>query len=131
MADPRLILGRIVTIIGTTPGPASGISYTIAVHDPATEGVYRLERQAPIKRWPDDIDVEACDEGSIVIGTVSANRVQWHFYEYPAFADCPSNLQNMPPALDITQSRFRQLPREGEGQIGQGQEAPIPDVNPD
>lgn len=132
MADPRLILGRIVTINGTTPGPASGISYTIAVHDPATEGVYRLERQAPLKRWPDDIDVEACEVGSMVIGTVSANRVQWHFHEYPAFAECPNNLQNEIALLGITQGRLRQLPREGQGQVGDGSQAPTPpDINPD
>lgn len=99
MADPRLILGRIVNVQGTTPGPAGGIAYTIAVHDPAVDGVYRLELQRPLRRWPDDIDIVACEVGEIVIGTVSANRVQWHFHEYPDFAACPesSNIQGFRP----------------------------------
>lgn len=90
MADPRLILGKIVAVSGPSPGRASGISYRIAVHDPNTEGVFTLDGQRPVKRLPDTIDVEAFVVGDIVVGSVEANRVRWHFQELPAFADCPT-----------------------------------------
>jgi hypothetical protein len=88
MADPRLILGRIVDVQGQSPGPASGITYTIAVHDTNVDGIYRLERQSPVQRWPDAIDIVALRRGQLVIGAVAANVVQWHFHEYPAFREC-------------------------------------------
>jgi hypothetical protein len=90
MADPRLILGRITAVNGASPGRASTISYTIAVHDPNVEGIFTLERQAPTKRLPDEIDIQAYNVGDIVIGSIEANRVRWHFVELPAFADCPT-----------------------------------------
>jgi hypothetical protein len=90
MADPRLILGRITAVNGASPGRASTISYTIAVHDPNVEGIFTLERQAPTKRLPDEIDIQAYSVGDIVIGSIEANRVRWHFVELPAFADCPT-----------------------------------------
>lgn len=92
MADPRLILGRIVDVQGQSPGPASGITYTIAVHDTNVDGIYRLERQTPVQRWPDQIDVVALRRGQLVIGAVAANVVQWHFHEYPAFRECGTGL---------------------------------------
>ena len=91
MADPRLILGRIASVQGTSPGPSSGITYTIGVHDPNVEGVYVLNNQAPMQRWPNDLDIIAVPAGTIVIGTAEANRIRWHFMEMPAFADCPSS----------------------------------------
>jgi len=91
MADPRLILGRIASVQGTSPGPSSGITYTIGVHDPNVEGVYVLNNQAPMQRWPNDLDITAVPAGTIVIGTAEANRIRWHFMEMPAFADCPSS----------------------------------------
>jgi hypothetical protein len=90
MADPRLILGRITAVNGASPARASTISYTIAVHDPNVEGIFTLERQAPTKRLPDEIDIQAYSVGDIVIGSIEANRVRWHFVELPAFADCPT-----------------------------------------
>jgi len=88
MADPRLILGRIEEVIGNNPDRSGNISYTIAVHDPQIEGVYMLERQRSVRQWPSQLDVIPLTRGDIVIGTVSSNRVQWHFMEYPAFAEC-------------------------------------------
>lgn len=90
MADPRLILGRIAAVNGTSPGRASSISYTIAVHDPNVEGIFNLEQQAPAKRLPDEIDIQAYNIGDIVVGSIEANRVRWHFVELPAFGPCPT-----------------------------------------
>lgn len=131
MADPRLILGRIVSSHGTSPGPASGITYTIAVHDPQVEGVFRLERQKPVQRWPDDIDVVALRDGQLVVGAIAANAVQWHFHEYPAFRECAAGVAPQqiigPDGIAIT----IRPPTTGEGQVQPGESAPIPDVNPD
>ena len=91
MQDPRPIIGRVVSVQGTTPGPASGIAYTIACHDANVDGVYRLEGQKPIRRWPDTLDTVAWYVGSLVQGIVDANVVTWHTLELPDFADCPAN----------------------------------------
>lgn len=134
MADPRLILGRIVEIQGKTPGPASGITYTIAVHDTNVEGIYRLERQVPVQRWPDEIDVVALRHGQLVIGAVAGNVVQWHFHEYPDFGACESTLtqiQRLTRTGDFGTIRPPLVPGDGAGQLGQGDSAPSPDVNPD
>jgi hypothetical protein len=90
MADPRLILGRISAVNGTSPGRASSISYTIAVHDANVEGIFTLEQQVPVKRLPDEIDIQAYIVGDIVVGSIEANRVRWHFVELPAFGPCPT-----------------------------------------
>lgn len=127
MADPRLILGRIVSVAGPEVGPSTQISYTIAVHDPVVDGVYRLNQQRPVSRWPDEIDIRASPPGMIVIGTVSANRVQWHFHEYPAFGACRSNASDYTLPPDQSQEQFRRPPDGGQPIVEQ---AAIPDINP-
>lgn len=130
MADPRLILGRIAAVNGTSPGRASSISYTIAVHDPNVEGIFTLERQAPAKRLPDEIDIQAYNVGDIVIGSIEANRVRWHFVELPAFADCPTLT---PPAPIVSPNDPFRVPPitpfpnvTNYAQAGSGQSAPAP-----
>lgn len=91
MQDPRPILGRIIAVAGNTPGPASGITYTIACHDANVDGVYRLDGQRPIRRWPDALDTVAWAVGSMVHGIVDANIVQWHSMEMPDFGACPDS----------------------------------------
>jgi hypothetical protein len=128
MADPRLILGRIKTVDGVSPGPSSGISYTISVHDPNNEGIYTLINQAPVQRWPAGLDINAMPVGSIVIGSVEANRVRWHFVEMPAFADCPSNNFASNAMQLLTSSAAGVLPPAGtqQGTIGSGSSESIP-----
>ena len=90
MADPRLILGRIAAVNGPQQGPAREITYRINVHDPNVEGVFTLENQTPLKRWPPEVDIIAYKVGDIVVGSMEANRVRWHFVELPAFGPCPT-----------------------------------------
>lgn len=99
MADPRLILGKIIGVSGASPGRASGISYSIAMHDPQVDGIITLTEQKPVKRLPDTIDILAFDIGDIVIGSVESNRVRWHFFEMPAFADCPAGIAPSSPVV--------------------------------
>lgn len=127
MADPRLIMGKIVQVNGTSPGPASVISYTIAVHDSNVDGVYTLERQRPIKRLPDTIDIEAFVVGDIVVGSVEANRVRWHFQELPAFADCPTVVPPAPrpsPEDPLTLPVVTPYATAARADIGAGSSAP-------
>ena len=128
MADPRLILGRIQSVHGTSPGPSNGITYTIGVHDPNVEGIYTLTNQVPMQRWPNDLDITALTVGSIVIGTAEANRVRWHFMEMPAFADCPSSnfASTAMRLLGTTNPLLPTLPTTGQEGIGEGQSTPAP-----
>lgn len=130
MQDPRPILGRIVSVQGTTPGPASGITYTIACHDANVDGVYRLDGQKPIRRWPDTLDTVAFAAGSMVHGIVDANVVQWHSMEMPDFADCPSNsggsgLLELLRSGGIPQAFVPSLPGSGSTDAGGGSDSPI------
>lgn len=132
MADPRAIIGRIVSVEGVSPGPATFISYTIAVHDPNVEGIFRLEGQRPIQRWPDALDTVALPVGMLVMGATEANVIRWHFMEMPAFKDCAAAVPNATLA-----QRFANLgglngippilpPTSGGSNIGGGESAPIP-----
>jgi len=89
MPDPRQIIGRIVAVQGTTPGPASGITYTIAMQDSGNEGVLTLVQQVPAVRWPDELNIRALPVGTLVNGCMAQNRVVWWFWEMPDFGECP------------------------------------------
>lgn len=132
MADPRIILGRIVSVEGVSPGPATGISYTIAVHDPEVAGIFRLDGQRPIQRWPDTLDTVALPAGMLVMGAIEAKVIRWHFMEMPAFKDCASTA----PAALIAR-RFAELGGIGGGVLpgaggaiggGPTESAPGPDA---
>jgi hypothetical protein len=131
MADPRVIIGRIVSVEGTTPGPATFISYTIAVHDSNVEGIFRLEGQRPIQRWPDTLDTVALPVGMLVMGAIEANVVRWHFMEMPAFKDCAAANPNGLTARRLEDSGIGPRlipivpPVAGGGTIGGDQSAPV------
>jgi hypothetical protein len=90
--DPKIIIGRVVAVNGTTPGPASGISYSIVASIPDT-GPVRMDNQKPARRWPDELWIEAVPTTrgkNLVFGIWEASVLTWHFLEFPSFADCPS-----------------------------------------
>ena len=123
MADPRVVLGVITASTGTSPGPSSGITYTIAVSDPATAGVFSMEGQKPLYRWPDELDIVALAPGLPVIGVMLGGEVTWHFMEQPAFSDCPSGLTEQQRlslllASDPTIRNVATGPNTGSGDIG-------------
>lgn len=125
MQDPRPILGRVVAVQGTSPGPASGITYTIACHDANVDGVYRLEGQRPIRRWPDTLDTVAWVVGSMVQGIVDANTVTWHTMEMPDFGACPDNTgQSQMLKLIQDELPFRDVPLVGTTPAGSGTDSP-------
>lgn len=131
MASPRIILGRIVEVNGTTPGPASGITYTIACHDPQVEGPFRVTNQRPIRRWPDAIDTVAFAVGSMVIGVSDSAVLQWHSMEMPDFGACPDNgggsgLLEQLRAGGAFGPLGIILPPSGPAEAGTGTDAPLP-----
>ena len=92
MNDPRPVYGVIIRRSGTSPGPASGISYTIVVSDPATAGAFEMNEQKPLYRWPDELDTVATPNGIPVPGLMLGGEVTWHWMEQPAFAECSSGV---------------------------------------
>jgi hypothetical protein len=114
MASPRIILGRVVEVSGTSPGPASGITYTIACHDPQVDGVFRVTNQRPVRRWPETIDTVAFEVGTMVVGVTDTSVLQWHSMEMPDFGACPDN---------SGQSRLLDMLKEGVVLL---QDLPVP-----
>jgi len=95
--DPKIIIGRVVAVNGTTPGPASGISYAIVASIPDV-GPVRMENQKPARRWPDDLWLEAVPTTpgkNLVFGIWEASVLTWHFLEFPSFAACSASTQNL------------------------------------
>ena len=81
-----------MSVQGQTPGPASGISYTVGVNMPS--GVVVIDGVVPYEnRWPDalDIDGEAMVD-HIVSASVVGNRYYWDFNEPPILKDCAGNV---------------------------------------
>lgn len=106
MPDPRIIAGVVLSHNGQSPGPASGITYTIATSDPNAAGVFNMQRQTPVVRWPDVLDTVAIPDGTGVIGVSVGARVSWHFMELPDFGACPDN---------TGQSQMLEMLRSGSG----------------
>lgn len=73
--------GSIVSVQGTNPGPASGISYTIDVnHD---GGVVRYAGVKPAwNRPPDTFDTKAAPTGSAVLVAFVAGYIQAFIPEF-------------------------------------------------
>lgn len=94
LADFDHITGVILAVSGTSPGPASGITYRIGVNWRGTS--FEVDGQSPSEeRWPDTVGgepfhVRAVNVGRIVHGDVDTNtrRVYWWFRELPDLGPC-------------------------------------------
>lgn len=84
------ICGIITEYTGTSPGPASGITYTIKANMP--QGVVVIPGCTPSSwRWPDSIPVDAqAMVDTVVLGVLTESVVQWSFIERPALEECGS-----------------------------------------
>jgi len=88
LVEDEDISGRIVSHQGISPGPASGITYTIDMQMPSG-GVVRLAGQRPsIERWTDTLNVRAVANGTRVRGWRCASFYYWDFRELPDFGPC-------------------------------------------
>jgi hypothetical protein len=80
--------GTIAAVHGTSPGPASGITYDVDVNEPGV-GVMRLEGVAPHhQRWPDHIDTVAASVGDLVAVAIVGKSVQFHIVETADTTEC-------------------------------------------
>lgn len=79
--------GAIVSVQGTNPGAASGISYTIDVNTP--EGAIRMVGIKPANnRPPDTIDTKAAAVGSAILVSFVGGIVQAFIPEFPDWQSC-------------------------------------------
>ena len=129
MNDPRPVVGIVTAVNGTSPGPSSGITYTLMVSDPATAGAFPMEGQRPFRRWPDELDVVAFDLGFPVDGVCIGGEIIWKDIELPAFADCPAGLTEQQRLALLTGGGLAALIPSGPG-FSETIPGGPPDTNP-
>lgn len=79
--------GAIVSVQGTTPGAASGITYTIELNLPW--GKLQIPGVKPANsRPPDSIDIKAVPAGTAIQAAVVGGNVQAFIYEFPDWQSC-------------------------------------------
>lgn len=89
-----IALGTITAINGTTPGPASGITYDVAVA--IGGGTTEVVTAPSVPRFPDDVEVDGLAVGTPVLFAVFGADVAKSFYwlapvEMPADPEpCPA-----------------------------------------
>lgn len=89
MNGVRSIDGTVRSVQGTTPGPSSGISYTIVYTEDG--GPVVLSGQVPVMRqWPDEVDIDGQEcVGKKVAGLMTEEgRIWWWFAERPVGRQC-------------------------------------------
>lgn len=86
----QIVTGVITAYQGTSPGPASQLSYTIKWNEPGG-GIGVADGQIPQGwRWPD----ECWTNGARMVGIrlhgvlTSEGRIEWTFTECPHFGPC-------------------------------------------
>ena len=62
--DVKVWPGIVMSVIGTTPGPASGITYQVAVF--TDQGTVHLEMEPVGARFPDELQTIAAPAGTAV-----------------------------------------------------------------
>lgn len=81
------LLGVIVSVQGTNPGPASGITYTVDVND--ANGVSRVVGVVPCEsRPPDAYDIKAAGVGSGCLVYVLNQKMFFFIREYIDVGAC-------------------------------------------
>ena len=82
-----LYYGIVVSVQGTNPGAASGITYTIDVNMP--DGVMRFTGVKPAwNRPPDTIDTKAAPVNTAILVSLVAGVVQAFIPEFPDWQSC-------------------------------------------
>ena len=75
----------VVSVQGTNPGPASGITYTLDINMP-NSGPLRVAGVAPSNdRLPDDVDTRACGVNTFVEVWFIAGRIHANIQERMAW----------------------------------------------
>lgn len=130
----EILPGIVRSFAGTSPGPASGLTYTIDAYFPRA-GLVTLAGQTPAcERRPDTVDVTAVAIGTGVLGILFDGQIiQWMFRELDAYAECPTGAGAGGIAEMLRSAIERQLEEEGgpiRGTPGSGgtDRVPIPEV---
>jgi hypothetical protein len=85
----KCFLGAVEAAYGTTPGPASGMSYDVIVNNGSGLGRLRWKGMVPqLPRWPDEVPVIRHRLGQIV--QVQRSRGIYYLLtpEMPAVVEC-------------------------------------------
>lgn len=86
----QIVHGVVRSVQGQNPGPASGITYTVAINMPAFGGSVEFAGVVPHNtRYPDDLDTRAALPGTAVSGVLMGEELQLTIIELPDFAECP------------------------------------------
>ncbi len=88
MFKPQPIWGRVLAYSGESPGPASGITYTIEWWQEGTGVLYASGLTPSIPRWPDSVKVDAYPVDTLVQGMIWAGEIRWLFRELPSLMEC-------------------------------------------
>jgi len=104
LIDQRVIIGRIVSHTGVSPGPAKDITYTIETTLP-DGGIVKLADQTPGEDREHNVDVVAVPVGRSVLGVLTQGwessavaYVQWMFSERVYWGECGT--EPAPPVED-------------------------------
>jgi hypothetical protein len=85
----KCFLGIVEAAEGTTPGPASAMSYDVVINNGSAIGRLRFEGMVPqLPRWPDEVPVIRHPPGQIV--QVQRSRGIYYLLtpELPAVVEC-------------------------------------------
>jgi hypothetical protein len=78
----------VVSVQGTNPGPASGITYTLDINMP-NSGPLRVAGVAPANsRPPEDMDTRAVAPNTFCEVWFIGGRIHACIYEFPAWGAC-------------------------------------------
>lgn len=80
--------GVIVSVQGTTPGPASGITYTVKVNLPNGSTAEYAGVKPHNTRYPDSIDTVAASNGTAFFVFSVGGIFQYQIIELPATTGC-------------------------------------------
>lgn len=84
---PVPVMGVIKSVQGTSPGPASGITYTVSINKPGG-GVVDLAGVKPSNARPTAADINAADVGTIVSGWIVGGNAYFTIIEQYAGGGC-------------------------------------------
>lgn len=106
----QVLFGGVVSAQGTSPGPASGITYT-AIIDSQGGGTFTLAGIVPINRpFGSGLDIRAAAPGSLVEYIVRNQTVYVKVYgEEPDYGPCP----NTPGVAIVSPEELRLLASGG------------------
>lgn len=88
MSAPILCPGVIRSVQGTSPGPATGITYTVEFSMPSGQTATMANVKPHNSRYPDTIDTVAATVGTAVLAFDIGDVMQVFIFEMFATTEC-------------------------------------------